>query len=524
MSPTDAGQDAPVFVTELLVNALNQDAGRPFLQMLDGETFTVGHFRDEISRYAQALAAAGVRRGVRVALLSANRVEVFYAINAAQVLEGIYVPLHPMAALDDHHFIIADGEVDVLIYDANRYGHRAADLAARAPGLTVLSFGPGSIGQDLCALAAGMAAAPLVAPRVAPEDVMRISYSGGTTGRPKSIGAVQRSALASMTITLSEWEWPARPRTLACAPLSHAGGSLFLPTLLKNGAMLVLPSFEPVAVMQAIQDHQINCTLMVPTMIYALLDHPRFDEFDLSSLETVFYGGSSISPVRLKEAIERIGPVFCQFYGQAEAPMAVAMLRKADHDVGDLRRLASCGRPSPWVRVELLDSENRPVSDGEPGEICVRGPLVMTGYRNNPALNVEVFPGGSLHTRHVALRDPGGFLRIVDRKKDMIVTGGFNVYPREVEDVLSGHPAVAQAAVIGVPHEKWGEAVKAVIVLRDNAQVSAEQLTALVAERKGSFQAPKTIDFVTEIPLTAVGKPDKKALRARYRDATSASR
>jgi fatty-acyl-CoA synthase len=315
---------------------------------------------------------------------------------------------------------------------------------------------------------------------------------------------------------LAEWEWPTPLRFLSCTPLSHAGAAMFLPTLLKGGTMLVLPSFEPAAVMQAIQDYRISCMMLVPTMIYALLDHPRFGEFDLSSLQTVFYGASAISPVRLKEAIERIGPVFSQFYGQAEAPMAVTQLRKHEHDINDMRRLASCGRPTPWVHVELLDANNQPVPDGEPGEICVCGPLIMDGYRNDPELTAQTFSGGWLHSGDVAVRDADGFLRIIDRTKDMIVTGGFNVYPREIEDILSLHPAVSQVAVIGVPHAKWGEAVKALIVLRPGQSAAAEELITMVAERKGSFQAPKFVEFIASIPQTAVGKPYKKALRAQY--------
>jgi fatty-acyl-CoA synthase len=277
-----------------------------------------------------------------------------------------------------------------------------------------------------------------------------------------------------------------------------------------------LPGFDPPQVMQAIQDHRINCMMLVPTMIYALLDHPRFAQFDLSSLQTIFYGASAISPARLKEAIERIGPVFFQFYGQAEAPMSVCVLRKSEHDVNDMRRLASCGRPVPWLHVELLDSNNSPVADGEPGEICVRGPLVMDGYRNNAELTAEAFSAAWLHTGDVAVRDPDGFLRIIDRTKDMIISGGFNIYPREIEDILSEHASVSQVAVIGVPHPKWGEAVKALVVLRVGHTVTAQELIALVAERKGSFQAPKSVEFIDSIPQTAVGKPDKKGLRVKY--------
>jgi fatty-acyl-CoA synthase len=506
----------PLYVPELLVNALNQTPDRPLLHRLDGPTLRVGDMRDAASRYVQALRSLGVGRGTRVGLLSANRPEVLHLNNAVQVLAAVYIPMHPLGGLADHLHVVTDAEVEILIFDAQRYGERAADLAQRAPGLRLMAFGQSSLADDLCMLAERFTPVPLVAPKVQPTDVVRLGYSGGTTGKPKSLASVQRVALATVSIMMAEWEWPNPPHVLSCTPLSHAGAAMFLPTLMKQGTMLILPAFEPVAVMQAIQEHRVNCMMLVPTMIYALLDHPRFGEFDLSSLETIFYGASAISPARLKEAIERIGPVFFQFYGQAEAPMSVTVLRKAEHDADDLRRLASCGRPVPWVHVELLDTNNRPVPDGEPGEICVRGPLVMQGYRDNPELTAQVFAGGWLHSGDVAVRDPGGFLRIIDRTKDMIVSGGFNIYPREIEDILSLHPAVSQAAVIGVPHPKWGEAVKALIVLRPGRTATVEELTAMVTERKGSFQAPKSIEFLDSIPQTAVGKPDKKALRAKY--------
>jgi len=178
--------------------------------------------------------------------------------------------------------------------------------------------------------------------------------------------------------------------------------------------------------------------------------------------------------------------------------------------------LASCGRPVPWIDVALLDADNQPVNDGEPGEICIRGSLVMDGYRDAPELTAAAFDGGWLHSGDVAIRDPGGYLRIIDRVKDMIITGGFNVYPREIEDVIAEHPAVAQVAVIGVGHPKWGEAVTALVVLRDGLSVSADELATLVSERKGGFQSPKRVIFVAEIPLTPVGKPDKKLLRLHY--------
>ncbi|MYM64192.1 AMP-binding protein [Pseudomaricurvus sp. HS19] len=512
----------PLYVPEILVNALNQDETRPLIQLqgsaatAGASLLTVGDVRDAASQFAQALQGMGLGKGSRIGLLSPNRPEVLHVANAVQVLASVYSPMHPMGSFDDHLFTLTDGELDVLIFDAERYGDHVAKLAAQLPRLKLISFGDHPLATNLTTLAASYAPQKLVAPRVEPDDVVRLGYSGGTTGKPKALASVQRTGLVTIQLMLSEWEWPNPPRFLSCTPLSHAGAAMFIPVLMKGGTMLVLPGFDPVTVMQTIQDQRINCMMLVPTMIYALLDHPRFDEFDLSSLETVFYGASAISPPRLKEAIERIGPVFMQFYGQAEAPMSVCVLRKSEHDINDLQRLASCGRPSPWLHVEMLDSDNQPVADGEPGEICVRGPLVMNGYRNNPELTAETFSGGWLHSGDVAVRDPGGFLRIIDRTKDMIVSGGFNIYPRAIEDILAEHPAVSQVAVIGVPHEKWGEAVKALVVLRAGQSVAAEELVAMVADRKGAYQAPKSVEFIDAIPQTPVGKPDKKALRAIY--------
>jgi fatty-acyl-CoA synthase len=505
----------PLYAVDVLANALNQGGERKLLHLKDGPTQTVSEVRDATSQFVQALACREVRRGTRVALLSPNRPDCLHVTHAVQLLAGVYVPLHPLSGLADHLHAVRDAGAEVLIFDAARFESRAAQIVKDVPGLRLMSFGPSALAEDIFALANSFRPQPLSAPRVGPHDLIRMGYSGGTTGKPKALPSCQRTGMVTLQLMQTEWEWPNPPHVLTCAPLTHAGGAMFMPALLRGGTMLVLPGFEPVAVLQAIEEYRINCMLLVPTMIYALLDHPRLAEFDLSSLETVFYGASSIAPARLKEAIERIGPVFAQFYGQAEAPMAITYLRKSEHDVTDMRRLASCGRPNPWIRLALLDAAGEAVPDGEPGEICVQGPLVMDGYRDAD-LTAAAFAGGWLHTGDVAIRDPGGYLRIVDRTKDMIVSGGFNIYPREVEDILSEHPAVSQVAVIGVPHEKWGEAVKALVVLKPGMSAGMDELAALVAERKGSFQAPKSVDFVDAIPQTPLGKPDKKQLRARY--------
>jgi fatty-acyl-CoA synthase len=513
--PTD-DLHRPLYTPDMLANALNQTPQRPLLQLAGGPMLTVGDVRDATSQFMQALASLGVGPGRRVAMLSSNRPEVLHVAHAIQLMAAVSVPMHPLGGVADHLHVLTDAGADVLVFDAGRFNERAAELQQRAPGLKLIAFGASNIADDLCKLAETFQPARLIAPKIDGSTVARLSYSGGTTGKPKALAISHRVSAACLQIMLGEWEWPSPPRVLSCAPLSHAGSAMVLPTLLKQGTIMIQPSFDPVAVMQAIQDFRINCMLVVPTMIYALLDHPRFSEFDLSSLETVFYGASAISPARLKEAIARIGPVFCQFYGQAEAPMGITVLRKAEHDVSDMQRLASCGRPVTSIRVELLDAQGQPVPDGEPGEICVQGPIVMDGYRDNAELTAEALRGGWLHTGDVAVRDPGGFLRIVDRTKDMIVTGGFNVYPREIEDIICEHPAVSQVAVIGVPHAKWGEAIKALVVAKPGASVNIDELVAMVAARKGSFQAPKSVELIDSIPQTAVGKPDKKALRARF--------
>lgn len=505
-----------VFQPHWLVRSLNEDPERPVLHLADGTVQRACDVRDIISQYCQLLADRGLRKGARIALLSGNKPDVLHVTHAAMFNEYVLVPLHPIGAVDDYLYVIDDAGIDVLIFEPKAYAARARELKALRPDLKLLSFGPTDLGEDIEAAAAACQPRELQAPNLTGDEVFRLSYSGGTTGKPKAIVGTHRYWMAMMQILLSEWEWPEEIRQLICTPLSHSGAPLFMPALLRGGSMVVLPNFDPVKVMETIQKYRITTVLMVPTMIYALLDHPRLAEFDLSSLRTIFYGASAMSPARLREGIARFGKIFFQFYGQAEAPMSICVLRRSEHDPENPLRMSSCGRPVPWVHVALLDNNGDQVQDGEPGEICVKGPLVMQGYHNKPEMTTEVFSNGWLHTGDVAVRDPGGFMRIVDRKKDMIITGGFNVYPREIEDVLGTHPAVAQCAVIGIPDDRWGESVKAVVVLRTGAQPCGDELMKLVKDKKGAVQAPKSVDFVSSIPLTAVGKPDKKALRATY--------
>jgi fatty-acyl-CoA synthase len=504
--------------SDIVVNALSWGRDRLVAIGVQGERLTAGELAADVSRIQQFITAM-TPRPKRAAVLARNRLELL-AVQTALSLAGVVVTaLHPMGAIEDYLYVFEDAGIDTLLFDADHYSDMAAQLAERAPGLIhILAMGgDGAVAPNILAAAATFTAQPLAVPPTDPDSLYRIAYSGGTTGKPKGIMVSHRSAAISTITQLITWEWPsAQLRHLICAPLSHSGGAMLTPVLVKGGYMVVLSAFEPVAVMEAIQQHRITSILMVPTMVIALIDHPRFSEFDLSSLEVVFYGASSFPTARLRDAIGKLGPVFFQFYGQAEAPMSVTVMRRDEHDVTDMVRLSSCGRPTPLVRVTLLDDDCREVPDGTPGEICVRGPLLMSGYLNKPEETKAVFAGDWLHTGDVAIRSPDGFLRIVDRKKDMIVTGGFNVYAREVEDVLTDQPGVRQAAVIGVPDPKWGEAVKAVVVLEPGVTVDAATLIAAVRDKKGPVQAPKSVDFVDALPLSPLGKPDKKVLRQRY--------
>lgn len=511
----------------LMVAALERNADEPVMYLGD-TTLTGRETAQRISQYVQAFESLGAGEGAPAALLALNRPEVLFILGAGQTQGYRRTSLHPLGSLDDHAYVLTDAEITTLIIDpVPMFVERALGLLDKVPGLKqVLTIGPvpdelSHVGTDLAEAAAGFDPQPLEAALLPPDHVVSIAYTGGTTGKPKGVIGTARTMATMTQVQMSEWEWPERPRFLMCTPLSHAGAAFFVPTVLKGGSLYVLPRFDPAEVLRTIEEQRITATMLVPSMLYALMDHPDSHTRDLSSLETVYYGAAAINPVRLAEAVERFGPIFAQYYGQSEAPMVISYLPKAAHDpAGHPDRLSSCGRPSAFVRTALLGEDGAPVPQGEPGEICVAGPLLAGGYWNLPEETAETFRDGWLHTGDVAREDQDGFWYIIDRTKDMIVTGGFNVFPREVEDVVATHPSVAQVGVIGTPDERWGEAVTAVVVLRGDAQVDHETLTReiqdLVKERKGSVQAPKHVVVAESLPLTALGKPDKKALRAQF--------
>ncbi len=502
-------------VGHLIVRAIERGGER--VAFVHGErTITYRQLGERLSGLVQALQARGLSRGDAVATLSGNRPEAFVAGSAANLMGLRATAMHPLGSEDDHAWILQDAGITTLFVDPDGFADRARALAARVPGLRLLSLGPGDLADDILAEAACFAPRPL-APQGHVDDVCGLTYTGGTSGRPKGVMSTHRVRVTMALSELAEWDWPGETRFLAMTPITHAAGAVILPVLLRCGTVVIAQGFDPGRFFELVARHRITMTFLVPTMIYRLLDDPGLAHADLSSLEVAVYGAAPMAPARLAEAIRRIGPVFMQLYGQSEAPNAITVLRRHEHDPArHPGRLASCGRPIGPIQVALLDDDGREVAAGEVGEICVRGPLVMHGYWNRPDETAAALRHGWLHTGDLARRDAEGFLYIVDRSKDMIISGGFNVFPREVEDVLSAHPAVAAAGVIGVPDETWGEAVKAVVVLKPGAQASAAELIALVREHKGPVHAPKSVDFVDALPVTGLGKPDKKALRARY--------
>jgi fatty-acyl-CoA synthase len=509
----------------VMLAALRKHRDRPVMHLGD-TTLTGGEVARRISQYVQAFESLGAGREAPAALLALNRPEVLFILGAGQTQGYRRTSLHPLGSLDDHAYVLEDAGIGTLIIDpVPMFVERALGLLEKVPGLRqVLTIGPvpeelRHVGRDLAAAAETFDPAPLEAALLPPDHIVSITYTGGTTGKPKGVIGTA-GGMATMTqVQLSEWEWPETPRFLMCTPLSHAGAAFFVPTVAKGGTLHVLPRFDPAEVLRTIEEQRITATMLVPSMLYALMDHPDSRTRDLSSLETVYYGASAINPTRLAEAVERFGPIFAQYYGQSEAPMVISYLAKGDHTLEQRERLASCGRPSAFLRTALLDEEGNPVAPGEPGEICVAGPLLAGGYWNLPEETAQTFRDGWLHTGDVAREDEDGFWYIVDRTKDMIVTGGFNVFPREVEDVVAEHPAVAQVGVIGVPDERWGEAVTAIVVLREGAELTdavVSEIKESVKQRKGGVQAPKHVHATDALPLTALGKPDKKALRAQY--------
>src|ERR1700755_584029 len=377
----------PLHSGHLTVGALKRNKNKPVL-FLGDTTLTGGQLAERISQYIQAFEALGAGTGSATGLLSLNRPEVLMILGASQTQGYRRTALHPLGSLDDHAYVLSDAGVSSLIIDPNpMFIERALGLLEKVGSLKqILTIGPvpeelKDVAVDLSEEAAKSEPKPLVVADLPPDHIGGLTYTGGTTGKPKGVIGTTGNIAAMTQIQLADWEWPEHPRFLMCTPLSHAGAAFFTPTVVKGGSMFVLGKFDPAEVLKVIEEQRITATMLVPSMLYALMDHPDSHTRDLSSLETVYYGASAMNPVRLAEAIQRFGPIFAQYYGQAEAPMVITYLAKGDHDE---KRLTSCGRPTVMARTALLDGDGNPVPQGEVGEICVSGPLVSGGYWDKP--------------------------------------------------------------------------------------------------------------------------------------------
>jgi len=497
---------------DLIVEAVARYPDRVALVDVDGTEVTYSEMGARIARAMHRLSAIGLASGEAVAQLSGNRVELFCVMAAAYIGGWCSVTLHPMNSAEDHAFVLRDSRAKVFISE-DKYAGRAEELLGA--GIDVPHWFSHDADGVLPHFWSSAERAPLRAVGAA-EDIIRIAYTGGTTGRPKGVMLCNRSLVTNTLLWLAGLPWPDAVRTLCSAPITHGAGSLIYPTLVRGGRVVLQRGFDKDQWLQIVYQQRIQMTFIVPTMLYALLDHSATRSTDLTSLVALIYGAAPVSPAALKRALETFGPVLAQTYGQSEAPNTVLLLTQAEHASADERRLAAAGRPFPGIQVALLDDQHVPVAPGEVGEICVRGPLVMSGYRGLPEETRAVLAGGWLHTGDLATRDDDGYFYVVDRKKDLIISGGFNVYPKEVEDALMSHPGVSAACVIGVPDEKWGEAVKAIVVRRVSVETTQQALIDHVKLHKGAVCAPKTVDFVDQLPLTGLGKPDKKALRQKY--------
>ena len=486
---------------------------------------TYAEHADRVARLAGALQNLGVGRGDRVGIVSLNSDRFAEYLLAVPWAGGAVTPINSRWTPAEVAYAMNDSGTKVLLLD-DAFAVMEPILREKAPGVeTYIHCGDGSTPEGMLPyedLVAG--SEPVEDTYRRGDDLAGIFYTGGTTGFPKGVmlshtnfvtsglGTVASGALLEFGATL-----------LHAAPMFHlADLAAWSGQTILGGTHLMVPSFEPVSVMAAIQEHRATDVLLVPTMVQMLVDHPDAGNYDLSSLKRMLYGGSSISEGVLKRAMALLpGLRLLQAYGQTEAAPVITLLLPGDHH-GELLR--SGGRAAPHSQVAILDPDGREVPAGDVGEICCRGAHVMLGYWNNPGQTAAALAGGWLHTGDLGYVDAGGYVFVVDRIKDMIVTGGENVYSSEVENALSKHPAVASSAVIGVPDDRYGERVHAVVVLAVGSTATAEELKAFCGELIARYKVPRSFDFPESLPMSGAGKILKRDLREAHAASAAAAR
>ncbi|MGH7288767.1 MAG: long-chain-fatty-acid--CoA ligase [Myxococcota bacterium] len=473
------------------------------------------------NRMANALVASGLGQGDRFAVLSKNSIELALLYYAGSKAGAVPVPLNYRLAAPEWAYIVRDAGARVLLaQEALAIAlEPARDELPAVKRFVALDGAPAGY-EPLAVFLAGQSGR---APErdIAEADDAYQMYTSGTTGRPKGAVLTHRAVTAQLHQALLGFGARPGERALIVAPMYHAAAAITtFATVQMGGALWIQDDFVPAEVVKALSEDRIAFAMLVPAMIqFCLVAVPDVAERRYDDLRLIIYGASPISEPTLRRAIEVFGCDFLQGYGMTETTAAATYLMPADHRralAGEPRLLLSAGRPLLGTELRIVDESDRPVPVGSIGEVAVRGPQLMSGYWNLPEPSAEALRGGWMHTGDAGVLDDEGFLFIQDRVKDMIVSGGENVYPREVEDVLFQHEAVADVAVIGVPDERWGETVKAIVVLKAGASATPELLLDFCKGRLGGYKRPRSVEFVVELPRNPSGKVMKKDLREKY--------
>ncbi|MGH9211301.1 MAG: acyl-CoA synthetase [Acidimicrobiales bacterium] len=505
-----------MYLTQGLHRALRHTSQLP-ATIFGGRVRTVAEHADRVARLAGGLRSLGVYEGERVAVLSLNSDRYTELLMAVPWANGVLNPVNTRWSPEEIIYSLADSETSVLVVD-DAFVPVVDQLIERCHGLQAVVHageGPaagGAVGYE--DLVAASASAPDA--RRGGDALAAILYTGGTTGSPKGVMLTHANILSSVLGGQATFPF-ARPggRFLHAAPMFHGGVlAAWAAQWMVGGSHAVVPAFDPVAVMTAIEQHRATHLLLVPTMIHRLVDHPDRDSYDLSSVHGIAYGGSPIARALLRRAMETFpGADFVQVFGMTEVSIGT-LLGPDDHRRGD--RLGSAGQAAAHCEVRVVDDGGHEVPRGTVGEIAVQGGSVMTGYWGKPQETAAALRGGWMHTGDAGHMDQDGYLFVVDRLKDMIISGGENIYSSEVENALGLHPAVAACAVIGVPDDSWGERVHAVVVLKPGAEATLEELRRHTSGIVAGYKAPRSVEFVDALPLSGAGKVLKRELRARY--------
>lgn len=504
-----------MYLTQSLHRALQQLPDRAMT--IDGDRIrTAREVADRVARLAGALRAAGVDSGDRVAILALNSAHHHECFFASWWAGAVAHPINTRWSPAEIAYALSDSGTEVLLL-GDAFATLGPELRERAPGLRTLIYcgdGPtpeGMVGYE--ELIAG--AAPVPDARRGGDDLAFLLYTGGTTGKPKGVMITHQAFMTSVLGMIAAGHKGLRKGGVAMltAPLFHVGALLsWYGQSLVGGTGVFLPAFTPERVFEAVQRHRVTTFALVPAMVQRLCEHPDFASYDLSSIENIGYGAAGAPESLLHQAMNAFPDAnFTQVYGMTET--GVLTFLGGEHREGG-PRLRSAGRAIPVVEIAVVDMDGSQLPAGEIGEVVTRGDHVMAGYWNQPELTVQTIRDGWMHTGDGGYLDEDGYLYIVDRLKDMIITGGENVYSAEVENALSSHPAVSSCAVIGVPDEEWGERVHAVIVLRPDCTSTAEEIRAYVKTLIAGYKAPRTVTFVDAMPLSATGKILKRELRS----------